>query len=351
MSEPRRAGLPAHLAAAGAEATESAGPAASAKGGRKRLPRVGDVRAGEEMFGCPCPCGCGNLTSIPARAAALHSSSKYLRCDDCARLGGEHAATAPPKAEQPNPEIRPLVRVVNPIDAELDREADAEQARIYREQDWAKWQETLPDKFRNACLDERVDEKNKQGIQDRLALLREGKAAGAVINGRLGAGKSWLAYSYAAEALREGLLRSGQIKHGSEVDLFGNIAVAPWNERAALLRSLLSPRLRMLIIDDVGREMRMKAAERRSLYDQITDMAWSDGRALVITTNLLNGDPTNGGQVQKSERELDDYLFGWVGAAAYDRIRASCGRGPIIVPDRQMRAQLHEEEFGSAAQQ
>lgn len=343
--EPTRAGLPPHLAKAAPGAPDAAArPAVTTAAKSSRPVASAPVRPGEPMFPCPCACGCGNLTSMPERMAAKHSSSRFLRCDPCALKGGEHAATGPTKSDvaAASAAIKPLVAVVNPIDAELDALADAEQDRLNFEKDWAKWQESLPEKFRRAWLDKQVDADNAAAIRERLELLKQGKPAGAILSGPIGGGKSWLAYAYANHAVHARLLRSGEIRHGTEVELLGNIAVAQWNERAQLLKALLSPRLKMLIIDDVGREMRTRPADRKALYDEIANLAWANGRALVLTTNLLPGTPP--------DPDDEAYLAGWVGAAAYSRISTSAGSSTISVADRQMRRKLWEAEQAQRGQ-
>jgi DNA replication protein DnaC len=347
----RRAGiLPAHMrgrvAPVGGQPVSTEETLADVLAPVTGMPRpvtTAPVQPGEAMFPCPCGCQCGNLTTIPARkVAASRTLQMLLRCEDCARKGGVHQAGSPvPVVERKTVSVKR-----DPIDAELDQEADAEVRRLQFQEQWAKWQASVPEKFRHADLDDRVLPRNAQAIQVRLDLLRRGEPAGALIFGKIGSGKTYLGYAYANLALKAGLIQRGEIKHGTEVELLGKIATADWSERSRLLKELLSPRLKMLFIDDVGREMRTKPADRRALYDEIANLAWANGRALILTTNLLPG-----GDVLKPDKDgalapdevLDEYLAGWVGAAAYSRIKTSVGPSNIVTPDRQMRDELWEE--------
>jgi DNA replication protein DnaC len=329
--------LPPHLArlAAGAEAPAAPVMAPVARVGVRTLGAGGARVAGEPLFPCPCACACGNDTTMPARKVDGSSSARYLRCDPCSAAGGVHSARGPVKTDVPAPAglgVKPFRAQVSAQEAEWDRQAAEEQARVLFEKERPLWRESLPEKFRDACLDDLVDPANAAAIEERLALIAEGRSGGAIIAGPMEGGKTYLGYALCNLAFERGLVKRGQIKFGTEAQLLGGIAVAPWNERDRLLKELLSPRLRILFIDDMGREMQMKAADRRSLYDQIADRMWANGRSLIVTSNLLPGPPPT--------PDDDSFIAGWVGAAAYSRIATSSGSNTIRVAERGMRRKL-----------
>lgn len=141
----------------------------------------------EALLLCACPCGCANSTSIPnAGSAAL---ARHARCDACGQP--EHLATNPGHLargadDETSPLLRPITATYQPTPEEAAATANAllESRREIWRQQWRKWQEGLPEKFRDA------ETQNPQ-VLERLKRIHDGKAgvAGLAIVGDIGRGK------------------------------------------------------------------------------------------------------------------------------------------------------------------
>lgn len=219
-------------------------------------------------------------------------------------------------------------------DAELDRMVSDDVATTLFRQQRDAWYARIPAKFRGAGADT-----NHPAVLDRLARLRSGtNQIGMLIHGHRGRGKTWVAYSLANMAIDERLIQPGCVTAGTEADILGAIALAPFQEMERRTTELLNPRTKLLILDDVGRASYFRPESRVGLFDRVVDWAWRNDVLMVVTTNLALG--PKGALAQ------------WVGPAAYDRLISAVGP-PVSMDERlaDMRQMIAEDEENAARSQ
>lgn len=281
------------------------------------------------MQPCTCPCGCTQLSTLAMTASAV--LARHARCADCQtpeHLAAHPSTTATPAASDPGVEDggvtgRPITHVHTPDPAEqaLAQEVLTENARaIWREQ-WARWQASLPEKFRTARTEH-------PQVLERLKRLRDGKrsVASLAVLGSVGAGKTYLAVSYANMAIREGLLRPAEVLFGSEAELLAGAVNSSFGEVEPALRRITDRRFKMLVIDDVGRGTWLREDMRSKVFSLVLDKYWSDNRVIVMTSNLSS-----------------EALAAYLGEGAIDRLRSMTGYGGVILDSEHKRRKVTQE--------
>lgn len=143
---------------------------------------------------------------------------------------------------------------------------------------------------------------------------------------------TWLAAAYANQAIQQQIFHPGEVLFGSEAQILSGPVNGAFNEFEPALRKLISPRYKMLIIDDVGRGTWLREDMRPKVFSLILDNYWSRNRVVVITTNL-------------DAAALKDYI----GEGAMDRLRSMIGNGAgqIIATDLKRR-EFTEEMIAEA---
>lgn len=175
-----------------------------------------------------------------------------------------------------------------------------------------------------------------------------------VCAGEYGVGKTWNAYAYAAEVLKEGALAPQQIVDISEVSIV-NIASGGYEAEKRLER-LLNPRHRFFIFDDVGQATFHTAEERMGVWYEIINHVYTKQLTLVLTTNLslrIPRDPQgNFYRDRETQQEITQSpLEIWLGPAAFDRLAHIVGgwKDGVLVPGQEnMRDEVlrtREEEY------
>jgi DNA replication protein DnaC len=324
-SEPQRlTGLPSSLQgrAASLPADPFAAPTRSSQvrpSGPTR-PAVQDAAdvtpmpATDARFPCPCPCGCGNETTLAAATARGSAAAARMRCPACTRQGHVptvNAAVADVgrrvQVFEPQPE--------DPLFVERDRQILHEEAEQRQAQASQAWRASLPEKFRAAG-----DEPPHPQITERLERMRSGQgrhATSMLCVGPYGSGKTWLAYAYASRLVDEGHLLPQQIVHGTEVTVLEPIAYAPYGQVNDRTRALLNRRVRMILLDDVGRMAFYPRQDvQHGLFARIVNFAYENNLILAMTTTLALGE--NG--------KLEE----WIGSTAYERLRYMAGRAVVV---------------------
>lgn len=330
--DPTQPALPPHLQAALAGQVDPFAPATTPvrrtahtdRPGRARSSAFAPADESGQMFPCPCSCECGNATTLLASKVTSAAAAKMLRCPDCAAQGH---LSLPAKAEaKPVPEaaakaaptkvVRPM-RITDAEDAELDRIAAREAERMRRADAKAKFEASLPEKFRRP-----LDEVQEKAVEDRLRRLADRRGRGdhqlsLHTYGPYGSGKTWVGYSYARCAVERDLLWPSEIVHGTEAEIMEPLVFAARWEIADRMKKFLNLRMKMLLIDDVGNMGRWPDVEtRHATYASVVNWCWENNRALIMTTNLDLGP--------------GESLEAWIGVAAYERWRNMIGRDPVF---------------------
>jgi DNA replication protein DnaC len=249
------------------------------------------------------------------------AAATLLRCASCMSQGhlalGVKAGTVPtPTKKRPAPPV--AVRTLNvrsEEDRELDRMAAREAHAMRRAEAKARWDASLPEKFRRP-----LDDVQERAVQDRLERLRTGRGShqtSLLTYGPYGSGKTWVGYSYARLAVEKNLLWPSEIVHGTEAEIMEPLAFASRWEMADRLKKFLNPRMKMLMIDDVGNMGRWPDVDtRHATYASVINWMWENNRALILTTNQRPGE---GGELSQ-----------WIGTAAYERLRNMVGKDVVL---------------------
>lgn len=285
---------------------------------------VGEQDGPVEMLACQCSCSCSSATTVPASRATSAATRRLVRCAACQSAKHPLAALARPATTVPAAAPSRVRVAVSAEDAALDRQVAAEQAREQRATAYAAFEETLPAKFRRP-----LDAVQERAVDDRLRRLATGRGThglSLLTYGVYGSGKTWTAYSYMRLAVQRGLLWPAEVRHGTEGEIMEPLVYAAKWEVADRLKALLNPRLKMLLIDDVGNMGRWPdVATRHATYAAVVNWLWENDKALVISTNLDLG--------------AGNALEAWIGVAAYERVRSMIGRDPVF-RDTEKRATL-----------
>lgn len=351
QNDPGRVALPDHLAAAfGAMGVADAFAPAAVPAKRTTSVRSGKVGprsnafaaadTSGDLFGCPCSCGCGNDTTLLASKVTSAAAARMLRCVPCAKAGhlsmpvvAGKVALDPAAAAKAAvvPTVRPMA-IYDAEDAELDRVAAREAQEARRAAAKVAFEASLPEKFRRP-----LDPEQEPAVEDRLRRLASGRGGhqlSLLTYGPYGSGKTWVGYSYARCAVERNLLWPQEIVHGTEAEIMEPLVFAPKWEVADRMKALLNPRVKMMLLDDVGNMGRWPdVASRHATYASVVNWCWENNRALILTTNKDLGE--------------GESLEAWIGVAAYERVRNMIGRDPVfrVGNERAARTAAWEREY------
>ncbi len=276
-----------------------------------------------KFFPCACPCSCGKDSIVPLiHAEAL---AKHARCAECGT--DAHIAQYPIHAE-PGKQRKNITEIYEPSDYEKDlaRKVRMEEKQAIWERQWTAWQESLPDKFKNA-------ETEHTQVKERLKRISTGDTgvASLVVLGAPGYGKTFLGIAYANAAIKEGYYKPSEVMFGSEAELLAKAANSSFGEVEKALDKLVSSKIKMLIIDDVGRGTWLNEAMRPKVFSLVLDKYWADNRIVVITSNL-------------TPKMLGEYI----GDGAMDRLRSMAGGSSVVLDTESKRKKITEEMLAKA---
>lgn len=175
----------------------------------------------------------------------------------------------------------------------------------------ADWQKRVGPTFAGATTDLPlvVDRVN------RLASKKGTHKTSLLLQGKMGTGKTWVAYSYINMAIAAGICTAGQVVSDTETSVLGRITMSGF-KKPEMLDNLLHPRNKIFFIDDVGQGFFNDNQKREEVWFELIDHIYTHQLTLLITTNLTNG------QLER-----------WVGARSYDRLMAIVGDG-ILEPSK-----------------
>ena len=276
------------------------------------------------FYPCACPCGCTAVSLLPDLGSA--ALARHARCTGCG--AEEHLAAYPDPSAAAAAAVPALTSLYVPSRAER-AVASAAQREVYEEiwtQQWERWQASLPEKFRDA------DTEHSQ-VKERLRRLRAGQSgvASMVILGPPGMGKSWLGVAYANAAIKAGFFAPSEVLFGSESELLSSAANSSFGEVEAGLRRVISRRVRMLVLDDVGRGTWLNETMRPKVFSLVLDKFWSENRVVVVTSNLSPAD-----------------LSTYIGDGAMDRLRSLAGNSSLVLDTESKRRKVTAEMLARA---
>jgi DNA replication protein DnaC len=280
---------------------------------------VDEQPAAPSFVPCACPCGCTAITTVPA--AAGKAMARHARCASCA-VPAHMSAHPTPQAQAVATRVN-LTEVYVPSTEETAI-ARAAALEVYGEiwsSQWAAWQASLPEKFRDAYTEHAQ-------VTERMRRLAAGErgVASLLVLGAPGLGKTFLSLGYANAAIRAGYFKPSEVLFGSESELLASAANSSFGEVEPALRRLISPRVKMLIIDDVGRGTWLNEAMRPKVFSLVLDKFWSQNRVVVFTSNL-------------KAAELGDYI----GDGAMDRLRSMVGNASLVLDTESKRRKVTDE--------
>lgn len=270
------------------------------------------------FFPCACPCACGRDSVVPNIGGT--ALAKHARCSECGEEA--HLAKYPIHAE-PGAYKRNITEIYEPSDYEKDlakKVADEVKNDIWQQQ-WEAWQRSLPEKFKNA-------ETEHTQVKERLKRIAAGQngVAGLVVLGAPGFGKTFLSIAYANAAIKAGYFKPTEVLFGSESELLAGAANSSFGEVEKAIQKVISPKIKMLIIDDVGRGTWLNEAMRPKVFSLVLDKFWSENRVVVFTSNL-------------APAALGEYI----GDGAMDRLRSLAGGASVVLDTESKRKKITEE--------
>jgi DNA replication protein DnaC len=271
-------------------------------------------------YPCACPHGC----TVPSTLPRLNSAAlaRHARCAGCAT--DEHLAQWPTLGSGARAN-RAVTDVYQPSRGEKQA-AIAAQREVFTEiwsEQWRRWQESLPEKFKHA-------ETNHPHVRERLRRLRAGErgVASMLVVGKPGMGKTFLAVAYANAAIKAGFFKPSEVLFGSEAELLASVANSSFGEVEVGLRRLISKRVKLLVIDDVGRGTWLNETMRPKVFSLVLDKFWSENRVVVLTSNLSPAD-----------------LGTYVGDGAMDRLRSLVGNGSLVLDEEKSKRRSITDEM------
>lgn len=275
------------------------------------------------FFACACPCLCGRDSTVPNIGGV--ALGKHARCLEC---GLEAHIIKNPIYAAPGDYKRNITELYEPSDYEKDlakRIAGEVKGDIW-EQQWAAWQRSLPEKFKNA-------ETEHAQVKERLKRIaaKQNGVAGLVVLGAPGFGKTFLSIAYANAAIKAGYFKPTEVLFGSESELLAGAANSSFGEVEKAIQRVVSPKIKMIIIDDVGRGTWLNEAMRPKVFSLVLDKFWSENRVVVLTSNL-------------NPAALGEYI----GDGAMDRLRSLAGGASVVLDTESKRKKITEEMLKQA---
>ena len=315
----------------------------------------------------PCACDqhpCANLSTQPLKRVQGHTMEKRARCQDCINQG--HSAGKPAPG---NPKFTTgvLKRTKTPLEIQRDREASTYTRTLQIEKHTEHWFKSLDARFRDADLanskiDDLEPEAKKQFmnlhdvIEDRLDRLRSYldnpdvvPPYGFLLAGATDSGKTWFSYALLNAAIREGLLKPGEIVHGNERDLMAEMVLDPFGAGKGKLSSYLRSDRRVLFIDDIGQGGGLAVTTRQETLFALFNHFSAHGRFIIATTNLsTHSIKTPATSTSPATSTISDFANYLGGDTITTRLSKSIGhgvakQGVLVLPSRGMRFRVEQD--------
>lgn len=202
-----------------------------------------------------------------------------------------------------------------------------------RQKDLNDMAEILPDRFRLASA------RHIPMVAERLKRLHHHKGlhkTSLVFLGVVGAGKTWLAYGYVLDAIKEGSIRPDQVSITTEFVLSA-ISKSGFSKDEKM-KELLHPRHKVFVVDDVGQADFRDTSSRNEVWFEMIDHIYRNNLTLIMTTNL---------PASPQDNRLQKYL----GSAVYSRLESITGGDFVVPSDKDRRpevlTQMEEGTYGN----
>jgi DNA replication protein DnaC len=275
------------------------------------------------FFPCACPCACGRDSMVPnIGGTALAKHARCVECGDESHLVSHPIHALPGEFKKNINEIYEF----SDYEKELAKKVAKEVKTEIWQQQWEAWQRSLPEKFRNA-------ETEHAQVKERLKRIaaKQNGVAGLVVLGAPGFGKTFLSIAYANAAIKAGYFKPTEVLFGSESELLAGAANSSFGEVEKAIQRVVSPKIKMIIIDDVGRGTWLNEAMRPKVFSLVLDKFWSENRVVVLTSNL-------------NPAALGEYI----GDGAMDRLRSLAGGASVVLDTESKRKKITEEMLKQA---
>jgi len=267
------------------------------------------------LTNCVCSCECGNQVTVPTFSPVLQN---HARCQQCTTV--DHLRNNPRKTSNIYTKMMPPISAtpLTRLTVEEERYAVEAQQEIREELlglAQERWKQSLPEKFRNAhsvrpevlSILNRL-EKSKNQRTGRL----DSEVASLVLVGERGRGKTWIAAGYANDAIQRKLFHPSEVLFGTETELLSSAANATFGEVEKQFAKFSSGKIKLLIIDDVGRGTWLRNDMRTKVFWHVINEQYKRNNIILITTNLES-----------------NIFKEYVGPAAYDRLISMTGKTSI----------------------
>lgn len=200
------------------------------------------------------------------------------------------------------------------------------------------WNQRIESRWRGALLENtRNSPESIAKVSDKINRWETGQGMNQLsmlLTGALGRGKTWTAYMYVTELIHRGILTEGQVYMSTESALAA-IATSGF-EKEKRFKEVLSPKYRFYFIDDIGRgAFGNSESARGEVWFELLNHVYNNQIAFVGTTNLSVFPP-------RSPANAPSRLEGWIGKAAFERLRHMVGESGFIFFSEETKNMRHE---------
>lgn len=207
-----------------------------------------------------------------------------------------------------------------------DRERSAirhkRQRRIAIEENLAKWENSISDRWKHADLDTADGEHRKRVLKE----IDENGFNSFYFFGETGIGKTFHAYALIKEYIRRGYISPSQVVKASEGQMLDYVNTG--YEGRNKLSKMLGENYRFYFFDDIGRGGFGTQDKRNAMWDRVIDHIYSSDAEFVMTSNF---------KLQALEDNFSE--------ATFDRMFLTTNRRRIEFAGSNYRHKLAQEEI------
>jgi DNA replication protein DnaC len=185
------------------------------------------------------------------------------------------------------------------IQRDFDRIAARETESRFFEAACARLEEGLPQRWKDAVLDEHFDiggtgaARDIERYLDALADPTSNRI-NLLLTGPPGAGKTYAMHAVAIAAVNRRAVRPYGILRGTEAEIVRPLGTGLPSEQVAAANALLPGKVAMIMVDDVGKGFIPTEIDRANYaWDILVNFAYENDVPIILTTNLPPPAPTN----------------------------------------------------------